>query len=138
MLPRQQGIPVAEADQVEVWLLSAGWRRPCSEWKKGNTGMLEDGRTICYRMRMDYTSLLVMCMDTAQMIPWPTLNSAVAALGNRKIFTLGDWNFEPDELPMDLVQGSQVNPPLSDVEFTSPTRKVKLDWLQSNGAGLWT
>eukprot|EP00971_Amphidinium_carterae_P276850 5494340-Amphidinium_carterae.1 len=37
------------------------------------------------------------------------LFSAVAALGNRKIFAwvLGDWNFAPDEFPMDLVNGVQ-------------------------------
>eukprot|EP00971_Amphidinium_carterae_P274152 5440799-Amphidinium_carterae.1 len=62
--------------------------------EKENTGMQEDGRTVCYR---------ALCIE---------LFSAVAALGSRKIFIIGDRNFEPDELPIDLVRGSQVNRPL--------------------------
>eukprot|EP00971_Amphidinium_carterae_P155146 3076594-Amphidinium_carterae.4 len=31
--------------------------------------------------------------------------AAVAALGNRQIFILGDWNFVPDNFPIDLVHG---------------------------------
>eukprot|EP00971_Amphidinium_carterae_P244890 4862168-Amphidinium_carterae.2 len=33
--------------------------------------------------------------------------AAVAALGNRQVFILGDWNFEPDDFPIDLVHGGQ-------------------------------
>eukprot|EP00971_Amphidinium_carterae_P300159 5963890-Amphidinium_carterae.1 len=33
--------------------------------------------------------------------------AAVAALGNRQIFILGDWNFEPDNFPIDLLHGGQ-------------------------------
>eukprot|EP00971_Amphidinium_carterae_P256941 5100978-Amphidinium_carterae.3 len=33
--------------------------------------------------------------------------AAVAALGNRQIFILGDWNFEPDNFPIDLLNGGQ-------------------------------
>eukprot|EP00971_Amphidinium_carterae_P062088 1229021-Amphidinium_carterae.2 len=32
---------------------------------------------------------------------------AVAELGNRLIFILGDWNSEPDKMPVDVVYGSQ-------------------------------
>eukprot|EP00971_Amphidinium_carterae_P152720 3027054-Amphidinium_carterae.3 len=35
------------------------------------------------------------------------LFAAVAALGNRMIFILGDWNFAPDDFPIDLLQGGQ-------------------------------
>eukprot|EP00971_Amphidinium_carterae_P070860 1401570-Amphidinium_carterae.1 len=55
--------------------------------------------------------------------------AAVAALGNRQIFILGDWNFEPDDFPIDLVHGGQVNRPLSEVTQTSPTGEQHLDWI---------
>eukprot|EP00971_Amphidinium_carterae_P176904 3507770-Amphidinium_carterae.1 len=55
--------------------------------------------------------------------------AAVAALGNRQIFILGDWNFEPDNFPIDLLNGGQVNRPLSAVQYTSPTGQVQLDWI---------
>eukprot|EP00971_Amphidinium_carterae_P290255 5763126-Amphidinium_carterae.1 len=55
--------------------------------------------------------------------------AAVAALGNRQIFILGDWNFEPDNFPIDLLNGGQVNRPLSDVLITSPTGGLQLDWI---------
>eukprot|EP00971_Amphidinium_carterae_P276094 5479009-Amphidinium_carterae.1 len=55
--------------------------------------------------------------------------AAVAALGNRQIFILGDWNFEPDDFPIDLVHGGQVNRPLSEVTHTSPTGEQHLDWI---------
>eukprot|EP00971_Amphidinium_carterae_P069640 1378292-Amphidinium_carterae.1 len=55
--------------------------------------------------------------------------AAVAALGNRQIFVLGDWNFEPDSFPIDLVCGGQVNRPLSEVTITSPTGALQLDWM---------
>eukprot|EP00971_Amphidinium_carterae_P304080 6042881-Amphidinium_carterae.1 len=35
------------------------------------------------------------------------LFGAVAALGNRKIFIVGDWNFAPDDFPIDILNGSQ-------------------------------
>eukprot|EP00971_Amphidinium_carterae_P348864 6490709-Amphidinium_carterae.2 len=35
--------------------------------------------------------------------------ATVAALGNRQIFILGDWNFEPDNFPIDLLNGGQVS-----------------------------
>eukprot|EP00971_Amphidinium_carterae_P185752 3687885-Amphidinium_carterae.1 len=48
--------------------------------------------------------------------------AAVAALGNRRVFILGDWNFAPDDFPIDLLQGGQVSPsrPLSTVTYTYP------------------
>eukprot|EP00971_Amphidinium_carterae_P233542 4634806-Amphidinium_carterae.1 len=55
--------------------------------------------------------------------------AAVAALGNRQIFILGDWNFEPDNFPIDLVNGGQINRPLSEVTHTSPTGELQLDWI---------
>eukprot|EP00971_Amphidinium_carterae_P121223 2400831-Amphidinium_carterae.2 len=55
--------------------------------------------------------------------------SAVAALGNRQIFILGDWNFEPDNFPIDLVHGGQVNRPLTEVKCTSPTGELQIDWI---------
>eukprot|EP00971_Amphidinium_carterae_P065757 1303048-Amphidinium_carterae.1 len=55
--------------------------------------------------------------------------AAVAAHGNRQIFILGDWNFEPDSFPIDLVCGGQVNRPLSEVTHTSPTGELQLDWM---------
>eukprot|EP00971_Amphidinium_carterae_P259554 5150073-Amphidinium_carterae.3 len=55
--------------------------------------------------------------------------AAVAALGNRQIFILGDWNFEPDNFPIDLVHGSQINRPLSEVKHTSPTGQLQIDWI---------
>eukprot|EP00971_Amphidinium_carterae_P094788 1875804-Amphidinium_carterae.2 len=39
------------------------------------------------------------------------LFAAVAAPGNRQIFLLGDWNFEPDNFPIDLLNGGQVTGP---------------------------
>eukprot|EP00971_Amphidinium_carterae_P252075 5004947-Amphidinium_carterae.2 len=61
---------------------------------------------------------------------------AVAALGNRKIFILGDWNFEPGEFPIHLLHGGQVNQPLSDVDCTSPKGKTTLDWILCSKAML--
>eukprot|EP00971_Amphidinium_carterae_P033396 657738-Amphidinium_carterae.1 len=55
--------------------------------------------------------------------------AAVAALGNRQIFILGDWNFEPDNFPIDLLNGGQVNRPLSEVLITSPTGGLRIDWI---------
>eukprot|EP00971_Amphidinium_carterae_P134156 2658197-Amphidinium_carterae.1 len=55
--------------------------------------------------------------------------AAVAAVGNRQIFVLGDWNFEPDSFPIDLVCGGQINRPLSEVTITSPTGNLQLDWM---------
>eukprot|EP00971_Amphidinium_carterae_P094020 1860528-Amphidinium_carterae.1 len=55
--------------------------------------------------------------------------AAVAAFGNRQIFILGDWNFEPDSFPIDLVCGAQVNRPLSEVNITSPTGNLQIDWV---------
>eukprot|EP00971_Amphidinium_carterae_P163036 3232283-Amphidinium_carterae.1 len=55
--------------------------------------------------------------------------AAVAALGNRQIFILGDWNFEPDNFPIDLVHGGQINRPLSEVTHTSPTGELQIDWM---------
>eukprot|EP00971_Amphidinium_carterae_P104393 2067284-Amphidinium_carterae.1 len=55
--------------------------------------------------------------------------AAVAALGNRQIFTLGDWNFEPDNFPIDLLNGGQVNRPLSEVRHTSPVGELQIDWI---------
>eukprot|EP00971_Amphidinium_carterae_P108343 2145139-Amphidinium_carterae.3 len=46
---------------------------------------------------------------------------AVAALGNRQIFILGHWNFEPDNFPIDLLNGGQVNRPLS--------AELQIDWI---------
>eukprot|EP00971_Amphidinium_carterae_P117001 2317112-Amphidinium_carterae.1 len=57
------------------------------------------------------------------------LFAAVAALGNRMIFILGDWNFAPDDYPIGLWQGGQVNRPLSNVTFTSPQGEVQTDWV---------
>eukprot|EP00971_Amphidinium_carterae_P059735 1181704-Amphidinium_carterae.4 len=53
----------------------------------------------------------------------------VAALGNRKIFILGDWNFAPDDFPIDHLNGGQVNRPLSSVRDTSPQGEVHTDWI---------
>eukprot|EP00971_Amphidinium_carterae_P166346 3296784-Amphidinium_carterae.1 len=57
------------------------------------------------------------------------LFGAVAALGNRKIFLLGDWNFAPDDFPIDLLNGGQVNRPPSSVRYTSPQGEVQTDWI---------
>eukprot|EP00971_Amphidinium_carterae_P349339 6490968-Amphidinium_carterae.3 len=57
------------------------------------------------------------------------LFAAVEALGNRiirMIFILGDCNFAPDDFPIDLLQGSQLNRPLSNVTYTSPKERCKL------------
>eukprot|EP00971_Amphidinium_carterae_P045754 900316-Amphidinium_carterae.3 len=45
------------------------------------------------------------------------------------IFILGDWNFAPDDFPIDLLQGGQVNRPLSNVTFTSPQGEAQTDWI---------
>eukprot|EP00971_Amphidinium_carterae_P221807 4403169-Amphidinium_carterae.2 len=55
--------------------------------------------------------------------------SAVAALGNRQIFMLGDWTFVPDNFPIDLLNGGQVNRPLSEVRYTSPVGELQIDWI---------
>eukprot|EP00971_Amphidinium_carterae_P324467 6448227-Amphidinium_carterae.1 len=60
---------------------------------------------------------------------WVEFFSAVAALGNRQIFTLGDWNFIPDNFPIDLLNGGQVNRPLSEVRYTSPVGELQIDWI---------
>eukprot|EP00971_Amphidinium_carterae_P240308 4771017-Amphidinium_carterae.1 len=48
----------------------------------------------------------------------------------------GDWNFEPDDFPIDLVHGATVHRPLSDEVATSPVlhgedtaeNGTKIDW----------
>eukprot|EP00971_Amphidinium_carterae_P283132 5621015-Amphidinium_carterae.1 len=45
------------------------------------------------------------------------------------IFILGDWYFTPDDFPIDLLQGGQVNRPLSNITFTSPQGEVQTDWI---------
>eukprot|EP00971_Amphidinium_carterae_P202034 4008757-Amphidinium_carterae.1 len=45
---------------------------------------------------------------------------SVASLGKRPILLGGDWNFEPDDLPIDLVHGTLVQRPVSDEAATSP------------------
>eukprot|EP00971_Amphidinium_carterae_P154464 3063363-Amphidinium_carterae.1 len=57
-------------------------------------------------------------------------------LGNRPILLGGDWNFEPDVFPTDLVHGATVRRPLSDEVATSPVlhgedtadNGTKIDW----------
>eukprot|EP00971_Amphidinium_carterae_P059083 1168261-Amphidinium_carterae.1 len=39
---------------------------------------------------------------------------SVASLGKRPILLCGDWNFEPDDFPIDLVHGALVHRPVSD------------------------
>eukprot|EP00971_Amphidinium_carterae_P010407 205460-Amphidinium_carterae.1 len=54
---------------------------------------------------------------------------SVSSLGQRQILIAGDWNFEPCEMPIDLILGSQVVRPLSDEAATAPKgEEVKLDW----------
>eukprot|EP00971_Amphidinium_carterae_P147412 2921204-Amphidinium_carterae.1 len=45
---------------------------------------------------------------------------SVASLGKRPRLLGGDWNFEPDDFPIDLVHGATVHRPLSDEAATSP------------------
>eukprot|EP00971_Amphidinium_carterae_P193497 3839699-Amphidinium_carterae.1 len=45
---------------------------------------------------------------------------SVASLGKRAILLGGDWNFEPDNFPIDLVHGASVHRPVSDEAATSP------------------
>eukprot|EP00971_Amphidinium_carterae_P162503 3221522-Amphidinium_carterae.1 len=45
---------------------------------------------------------------------------SVASLGNRPILLGGNWNFEPEDFPIDLVHGATVHRPLSDEVATSP------------------
>eukprot|EP00971_Amphidinium_carterae_P137533 2725643-Amphidinium_carterae.4 len=54
---------------------------------------------------------------------------SVSSLEPRQVLLGGDWNFEPSDMPIDLVHGGQVVRTLSDEEATAPKReKVKLDW----------
>eukprot|EP00971_Amphidinium_carterae_P273922 5436567-Amphidinium_carterae.2 len=73
--------------QVEDLPVCANTLNLCNAWSVECTGMVENGRAICCRVRKAFT--------------------AVAALGNRMIFILGDWSFEPDEIPIDLIHGRQ-------------------------------
>eukprot|EP00971_Amphidinium_carterae_P292112 5798955-Amphidinium_carterae.2 len=59
---------------------------------------------------------------------------SVSSLGPRQVLLGGDWNFEPSDMPTDLVHGGQVVRPLSDEAATAPKgEKVKLDsFLTSN------
>eukprot|EP00971_Amphidinium_carterae_P288478 5727854-Amphidinium_carterae.1 len=52
----------------------------------------------------------------------------VATLENRKMPIYRGSNFEPDELPIDLVNGGQANRPISDVVGTSPWEEVQLSY----------
>eukprot|EP00971_Amphidinium_carterae_P347969 6490249-Amphidinium_carterae.4 len=45
---------------------------------------------------------------------------SVASLGNRPILLGWDWNFEPEEFPIDLEHGATVQRPVSDEKATSP------------------
>eukprot|EP00971_Amphidinium_carterae_P115817 2294078-Amphidinium_carterae.1 len=61
---------------------------------------------------------------------------SVASLGKRPILLGGDWNFEPDNFPIDLVHGASVHRPVSDERATSPVKHgqdtddngTKIDW----------
>eukprot|EP00971_Amphidinium_carterae_P057168 1130381-Amphidinium_carterae.2 len=61
---------------------------------------------------------------------------SVASLGKRPILLGGDWNFEPDDFPIDLVHGATVHRPMSDEAATSPVTHgedapdngTKIDW----------
>eukprot|EP00971_Amphidinium_carterae_P021421 422484-Amphidinium_carterae.1 len=102
------GKPVG--DQVEASLsfaneLSLSAKQAGVHWAR------VDGGTISYISQTGSTEKnRELCME---------LFGVVAALGNRKIFILGDWNFEPDEFPIDLIHGGQVNRHLRDVDGTS-------------------
>eukprot|EP00971_Amphidinium_carterae_P074282 1467989-Amphidinium_carterae.1 len=43
------------------------------------------------------------------------------------IFILGNCNFPPDDFPIDLLQGGEVNRPLSTVTYTSPQGELEFD-----------
>eukprot|EP00971_Amphidinium_carterae_P244270 4850155-Amphidinium_carterae.1 len=45
---------------------------------------------------------------------------SVASLGKRPILLGGDWNFEPDDFPIDLVHGALAQRPVSNETATSP------------------
>eukprot|EP00971_Amphidinium_carterae_P209654 4158961-Amphidinium_carterae.1 len=61
---------------------------------------------------------------------------SVASLVKRPILLGGDWNFEPDNFPIDLVHGASVHRPVSDEAATSPVKHgqdtaengTKIDW----------
>eukprot|EP00971_Amphidinium_carterae_P188075 3733067-Amphidinium_carterae.1 len=123
------------ADPVGALPSSASKRSLCSALRVALTGRRSDGRTFSCLLIKAYTPLT--CMVTARMWRERELNrelclelfSALAALGNRMIFILGDWICEPDDLPIDLVHWGQVHRPLSDSMGTSPCGSVKLDWI---------
>eukprot|EP00971_Amphidinium_carterae_P287136 5699969-Amphidinium_carterae.3 len=48
------------------------------------------------------------------------ITGSVASLGKRPILLGGDWTFEPDDFPIDLVHGATVHRPLGDEAATSP------------------
>eukprot|EP00971_Amphidinium_carterae_P300215 5964827-Amphidinium_carterae.1 len=56
---------------------------------------------------------------------------SISSLGNQPILRIillgGDWNFEPEDIPIDLVHGGTIHRPLNDALATSPVGSLKLD-----------
>eukprot|EP00971_Amphidinium_carterae_P077092 1522806-Amphidinium_carterae.1 len=46
----------------------------------------------------------------------------------------GDWNLEPNEFPIDLVQGSGLHRPLARPGATTPQGTRRLDWFLASTA----
>eukprot|EP00971_Amphidinium_carterae_P161301 3198382-Amphidinium_carterae.1 len=123
-------------DPVEDWLSSVDMRSLSKEWRKARIGTLADGPTIFCPLKgglhifnvYGYSSDKERAQELNREVCMEIF-AAVAALGNRQIFILGDWNFEPDNFSIDLLNGGQVNRPLSEVLITPPTGGLQIDWI---------
>eukprot|EP00971_Amphidinium_carterae_P319360 6347297-Amphidinium_carterae.2 len=103
-------------------------RQGCSSAKDAPTGRLGAGLTTSCPLK-------VVCTSKNRELLLEVMGS-VASLGKRPILLGGDWNFEPDDFPIDLVHGATVQRPLSDEAATSPVlhgedtvdNGTKIDW----------
>eukprot|EP00971_Amphidinium_carterae_P103149 2041777-Amphidinium_carterae.1 len=54
--------------------------------------------------------------------------ACAAELSGSRLLVGGDWNLEPDEFPIDLVQGSGLHRPLARPGASAPQGTRRLDW----------
>eukprot|EP00971_Amphidinium_carterae_P224254 4449156-Amphidinium_carterae.1 len=85
--------------------------------------------------------LLQECLHVINLYGWVDdefatrqVSAGAAELAGSRILIGGDWNLEPEDFPIDLVQGSGLHRPLERPGATAPQDHRRLDWfLASTG-----
>eukprot|EP00971_Amphidinium_carterae_P141990 2812505-Amphidinium_carterae.2 len=114
--------------------------RPCTGCDASNPGPVVTFRSFLLKDKIPgatrEATALVGYMPITSMVIAPKNRAVcievlglVSSLGQRQVLIAGDWNFEPSEMPIDLIHGGQIVRLLSDEAAAAPQgQQVKLDW----------